>query len=513
MKVTLIGANIVAQKGDFFGTGIPYFPLVTAYTAANLRKHKYKIEVIDAFGENPSQIREYGNKIIFGLTPEEIIKKIDRKTAMIAIGAERVFAHQVMLNIIKEIRNKKEFCQIPIVVLENTQAVTAYALQYVKEELLNNGVNYIITGEPEKRILELLNAIQQNEELIEKAVIKIDGIIFKNKKKEIIENPATDVISDLDILPFPVWDAFKLENYWSLGYAHGPLTSKKYLPILTSRGCPYPCTFCVVPATNKQKWRPRSAKNVVDEIEEGINRFNVNEFHLEDLNPTIKKERIQEIAKEIIKRKLQIIWKIASGTKAETLDEETIKWMASSGCSYISISPESGSERIMKEIRKPFPYKRVLELVREMYKNNITTQACFVLGYPGENEEDIKKTKNYIKELVKAGISEIALFILTPVPGSIVYKTNKELRALNPADMTFSPKWRVDFKKYDLIRKKLYLNFIFWRTKYYPFEIIMQLLHIIRRSFKTKMEMTIYRITKVWWMCMISKRKNRQLLL
>ena len=256
------------------------------------------------------------------------------------------------------------------------------------------------------------------------------------------------------------------------------------------------------------KWRPRSPKNVVDEIEEGVNKFNVREYHLEDLNPTIKKKRIKEISKEIIRRKLKIRWKIASGTKAETLDEDTIRWMALSGCSYISISPESGSSRIMKLIRKPFPYDRVLELVGEMHRNKITTQACFVLGYPGENKEDLYDTKRYIKRLVKSGISEIALFILTTVPGSVVYRDNKELQPPNPSDMTFSPKWRNDFEEYRRIRTNLYFYFFLCRFRYFPLEVILQPLRIIRKSFRTKMEMTIYRLTKVWWLSLNSKNRN-----
>ena len=508
MEVTLIGANIVAQKRDFSGTGIPYFPLVTAYTAATLRKHKINFNLIDAFGENPFKITEKEDKIIQGLTPEEISEKISLKTDLIIIPSERVVAHKAVLSIINHIRNITRFSTVPILILENTQAVTAYALRFVSDELFSHGADYIITGEPEEKILSFIDTLSKKGSERASEMAKIPGIIFKNEEGEEIFNNSRSYISDIDSLGFPPWDLFNLENYWKLEYAHGPLTSNKYLPLLTSRGCPYPCTFCVVPETNEKKWRSRSAKNVVDEIEICIKSFRVHEYHLEDLNPTIDKRRIKEIAKEIIRRKLKISWKIASGTKAETLDKETIIWMALSGCTYVSISPESGSKEIMKKIGKPFPYDKVLDLVSIMHKSKISTQACFVLGYPGETDDDLLKTKDYIKKLVKAGISEIALFILTTVPGSVVYQNHKEFRPPDPSNMTFTPKWRKDIAKYEKIRNNLYFYFLFCRLRYFPLELILQPLRIMRKSFRTKMEMTIYRLTKVWWLSVTQRNKT-----
>jgi radical SAM superfamily enzyme YgiQ (UPF0313 family) len=333
-----------------------------------------------------------------------------------------------------------------------------------------------------------------------------------NTEGKCIENEIRETIQNPDILPFPAWDLFNLENYWKLKYAHAPLSTKKYLPLLTSRGCPYPCTFCVVPETNKQKWRPRSAKNVVDEMEHFNNIYGVSEFHLEDLNPTIQKQRMVEISKEIIKRKLIVIWKIASGTKVETLDEETIQWMAKAGCSYISISPESGSAEIMKKMRKPFPYDRALELVREMHKNNITTQACFILGYPGEQEEDILKTNNYIRQIVKAGIDEIAVLILTPTPGSVIFKEYAKKNELSDVTkLTFTPIWRKDYKRYAKERLKSYLTFLFWRCIYYPRDVIKQPFNFLIKKFDTKMEMTIYRVWKVWKLCNFREKSTKNL--
>ena len=265
MEITLIGANIVSQKRDFSGTGIPYFPLVTAYAAATLRKNKIDLNLIDAFGEDPFKITEKEDKIIQGLTPDDVAKKINLETDLIIIPSERVVAHKAVLGIISHIRKISNFSSTPILILENTQAVTAYALRFVKDDLFREGADYILTGEPEEKLLSFIHALSKEGKERVNQMSQIPGIIFQDENNDEIFNESRSYISDIDNLGFPPWDLFNLENYWSLDYAHGPLTSNKYFPLLTSRGCPYPCTFCVVPETNEKKWRARSATNVVDE--------------------------------------------------------------------------------------------------------------------------------------------------------------------------------------------------------------------------------------------------------
>ena len=217
------------------------------------------------------------------------------------------------------------------------------------------------------------------------------------------------------------------------------------MPILTSRGCPYPCKFCIVPELNNRKWRYRTAKNIVDEIEYFKNNYSVNEFHVEDLNPTVNDKRTREICNEIINRKLKIHWKICAGTKIESIkNEETIDLMQKSGCRYISISPESGSKNVMKSINKPFNLKHANRIIKRMNDKNIFSQACFVLGYIDETKKDLIETRKLIFNLTKNGVDEIAIFIITPIPGSEIFDSFDGYKSLS--ELTFSPLWRKDFK-------------------------------------------------------------------
>ncbi len=428
MKVCIITPNIVTQKGDFFGSGIPYMPFTAAYVAAYLREKKYEIQVIDAFGAAPTKVTETESHFVQGLLPEEVQQRIEEGTTFIFISAERVISHNALMNILTEVKKQEKTKNIPVCIIENTQAVSAYALKEVYDEFFGAGADFILTGEPEKRAEMLLKAVDEKGEKQAALLHAIDGIIWNDKKnKKVHKEDKKEYLKteDLDHLPFPAWDLFPVENYWDLGYAHAPLTTDKYLPLLTSRGCPYPCGFCVVPATNERKWRARTAKNVVDEIEYMKKTFNVSEFHLEDLNPTIQKKRMQEISQEIIDRNLKIIWKVGSGTKIETVDEETITAMAASGCTFISLSPESGSPEMLKKMNKPFDHAQALDLVRHMDKEGIITQACFVLGYPGEEEKDKQMTMEYIQKLAKAGCDEIALFLMASVPGASTFALYK----------------------------------------------------------------------------------------
>src|SRR3989338_4772616 len=127
------------------------------------------------------------------------------------------------------------------------------------------------------------------------------------------------------------------------------------------------------------------------------------------------------ISRILIERKLDIKWKIAQGTKLETLDEESIGWMVKAGCNYISISPESGSDEVLKLMDKPVNIEYARKMVRSMAGRGIYSQACFVIGYPGETKADLSKTTALVKKLASDGIDEIALFIITPMPGAKIY--------------------------------------------------------------------------------------------
>lgn len=466
-------------------------PFGLAYFSGHLRAQGLECKVIDAFGSKPNQCWQEGSLLFRGMTPNEVMPLIPRDSRVIFIYAINLSYHNALLKLIRATR--AEFPQTPIVVLENTQAVTAYALQSVQDELHEQGADYVLTGEPEERGMELIELLNSGKTLATdlESFKKIDGLGFRYQGIKHFTK-ASRKIKDLDAIAFAAWDLFPYENYWKLGYSHGPLTTKSYLPLLTSRGCPYACRFCVIPQTNDLKWRARSAKNVVDEIEHHMKKYGVREFHIEDVDPTIDDRRTREICNEIIARKLDIIWKLCSGTKVETIkNEETIELMAKAGCRYISISPESGSAKVMKAINKPFNLNHSIKLIKKMNEVKIRSQACFVLGFPGEEDEDRKLSYEMAMNLTRQGLDEIAIFIITPVPGSAIYDQFHGFKDLS--ELNFSPTWRSDYQKLNEFRLKIYRDFLILKTRRFPGKIIRQSFNFLFRRFETKMEMTPFR--------------------
>jgi radical SAM superfamily enzyme YgiQ (UPF0313 family) len=487
--VVLINPNLVVQRSDPFTTGIVYMPIGLAYVAAALRRAGDPPKVIDAFARKPSQTRREGGFLLLGLTCTEILEDIPRDAAAVFVYAINLTNHLSTEAIIRAVKRARP--ELPVVVLENTQAVTAYALRVVAAQLYAAGADYVLTGEGEERAVLLAQALTENSSA---RLHTMDGL----GSPEFFNPPVADIV-DLDGLPFPAWDLFPLQNYWSLRFAHGPQSTSRYLPILTSRGCPYPCTFCVVPATNGHRWRPRSAANVVDEMEQAVRQYGVREFHLEDLDPTISDPRIRNICQEIGRRRLDVVWKIAAGTKAETIrNEETIDLMAAAGCRYISISPETGSPALLKQMRKPFDLPHAVRLVKRMSQAGIRSQACFILGYPGETDSDRRMTRDLVRDLTRQGIDEIALFIITPVPGSAIAEDFQAPGSL--CELNFSPTWRSDYRALHRFRLRLYVSFLLWKLRYHPWKVLRHSGNFLRRRFETKMEMTPYRALVFKWL-------------
>jgi hypothetical protein len=227
--VTLINPNLAVQRNDPFTTGVVYMPIGLACFAGVLREDGFRVQVIDAFGEKPNQCWTEDPLLLRGLHANEISDRIDPDTGALVIYAINVAAHKPILAIIRAIR--QTFETIPVIIIENSQAVTAYSVRRIAEDLLSTGVDYVVTGEPESRGLRLLNALKNNSPA--SIVADIDGIAFRNHEKTQHILPKYK-IENLDSLPKPAWDLFPIKNYWKIKYGHGPFETGKYLPMLTS---------------------------------------------------------------------------------------------------------------------------------------------------------------------------------------------------------------------------------------------------------------------------------------
>ncbi len=464
-------------------------PHMAAHLVGALKNHGgRRVQVIDCFGLQPNHRQVAGEFMLMGIDENWVVDHLAPEAVNCFIYCRTIAEFIAVERLVARIRQKRP--EMAITLFENIQAVTSYSLGHVAEEFLEKGVDCILMGEPEDRVAEIAERYEDNRSLA-----GIPGIAYRESGCVHVGVPA-ELPKNLDALPRPAWENFPLEGYWRAGFAHAPVCGARFLPILTSRGCPYRCTFCIAPEVNP-KWRGRSAKHVVDEMEHFYRTLGVTDYHVSDLNPTVSDKRTREICQELIDRHLPITWKLAQGTKIETIkSEETLELMARSGCTFVSFSPESGSLRLLKIMNKPFNHEHALRMAKKMCSLGIRMQAVFIGGVPGEQPEDRDLSVAYAKRLIRAGVDEISLVIFTPLPGAKLSSAINDFK--HYSQCTPSPAWRKDYPILMLYRRRMYLALLFGKARYHPVSLMGTLICLLTLRFSTKMEMSLFKQAKLY---------------
>jgi len=472
MKIHLISPRLSIHKGDLLGSGVPYWPLEMAVFAGFLRKVGIEPSVTDLFGLSPQTLSEDGDLYWQGLNIQNA-SNLSTDDDLFIIFAISFMSLLEIENIVLYL--KKHFKSSKIAILENSQAVTAFDLDVESQRLFDAGADFLILGEPYFNWPQIYGFINDK------------NIIPENIKTPLKPSKIKRIYNKQSSYVTPAWDLFPYQNYWNLPYSHGPKIFKRHFPILTSRGCPYPCDFCVIPQNNDRLWRGRSPQNIVDEIIELRDKFGVTHFDIEDLNPTVNWRRFSAFCEELLIRKANISFSIVSGTKAETVDLESIALLADAGCRYLSISPESGSASLMNIIGKPFDYDYALKLVELCSKHKIRTQACFLVGHPSENDLDFKASCKYLRRLVQTGLDEVAIFVVSPFSGSRLHREDRIRVKGKNKNPTFGPKGRVDQDLFSE-RRSIMIKLFFHEKLKKGWEIWFQGLRALFFHPETKME-------------------------
>ncbi|MEL7666012.1 MAG: radical SAM protein [Candidatus Shapirobacteria bacterium] len=425
MKVLLINPTNAVEINNKFFVNL-FQPLGLAYVASSLEKNKIKVEILDALAEGFDTENIYEDRKVLGLSYEDIKKKIKQyKPQIIGISTPFSFqtgeAHQ-MARLAKEVNPRI------IVVAGGTHATIQ------PQEILNDkNFDYVIRGEGEYSFLEFVKSIKNK-----KSVKKIAGLSYKDNKNELINNPKNPPILKLDNLALPARHLLPMEKYNQAskkGKVNEGLLSfgKNRTSIITSRGCPFTCTFCSVNQIMTRCWRGRSPKNVIKEIKSCVNKYHIKYFDILDDNFTLDPNRAKEICRLIIKNKLKITWSTPNGIRADKIDDELIKLMKKAGCLQVKVAPESGSQKVLNNIiKKHLDLKKVEEAVTLCKKNKLSVEAFFVIGFPQESEKDIMDTINFGKKLRKIGCDFCYFFIATPYVGTEMYDNALKSGHLNP---------------------------------------------------------------------------------
>jgi anaerobic magnesium-protoporphyrin IX monomethyl ester cyclase len=275
-------------------------------------------------------------------------------------------------------------------------------------------VDYAFKGEAEYSFLELVNTLEAGRQ-----PEVIPGIHFK-RGDELLSSVESPMIPDLDVLPFPAHDLFKIDRYTNLQ----PLTDgldphARSFTILTSRGCPYKCTFCSKPVTG-DTWRARSVESVVAEWKWLVNGLGATEIGVTDDIWNLKLPRAKELCRRLIEEGLHTVpWVTVHGMKVNHTDLELFQLMQAAGCKRVGFGVENGDENMLRNvIRKG----QTLAQVREAFANakaaGLQTMGFFIFGMPGDTEETMEKTIQLALELDP----QLANFMLAaPFPGTVMY--------------------------------------------------------------------------------------------
>jgi len=246
--------------------------------------------------------------------------------------------------------------------------------------LSNPFIDYVFVGEAEYGFSYFVRHFYSEERF------KAPGLGYRYGRDIVINEPK--LIVDLDEIPFPDYKKMQFEKYPKMYFM-------KYFPaapMISSRGCPYDCTFCAGHKVSGRRWRPRSVGNIMREVEYLKKEYGIREIDFWDDNFTLDKKRVEEFCRSLDLSGDKIKWWCPNGVHVNTVDKDLLSVMRQSGCYAVAFGVESGSERIRDDMRKHISIGKLQELVKFSNRIGLRTQGFFIIGYPQESEEDILKT-------------------------------------------------------------------------------------------------------------------------
>ena len=386
-------------------------PLGLAYIAAVLEQNGIEVKILDCVAESSSLIgfsldlsiisdKIHTGEIRYGLSDDEIYLKIKRFNPDL-VGVSCLFSNKAW--------DAHNVCRIVKAI--NPEIITvmggAHPTALPEETLLDRNVDYVVIGEGEP----FFAAYAQGEM----------DFFDLHKQSHIVY--ALNEISQLDKLPLPARHLLNMPKYL---YSESPHSGLKRLPVAsisTSRGCPARCEFCAIRCMWGDSYRTRSPENVLGEIQHLVDTYHIKELHFEDDNLTAEKRRAMAIFQGIIDRKLDLSLNSPSGLAIFALDEALLDKMREAGYYSISLAVESGVPEVLKLMHKHVDLEKAKNLIKYARSLGMKTKAFFILGYPGETKEMMKRTVDFAGNL---GADWVLFFPATNLPGT---EMDKRVRA------------------------------------------------------------------------------------
>ncbi|MBC8204627.1 B12-binding domain-containing radical SAM protein [bacterium] len=410
-----------------------------------------------------SYIRKYGGHeaTIFDgrvlMIPHERIKPYIEHynpdiVGITAMSAERNQAHE-LAELSKEL-----FPKVPVVI------GGPYTTAEWNRVLADKNIDYAVIGEGESTLLNLLKFLEEGNNYPE-----IKGLAFRKDGIPLFFG-FQESIADLDSIPMVAWDAIDLELYIHNKKKRCGMnqhcSSERVAPVLTTRGCPYQCSYCH--NMFGKKLRQRSAEHVMNELIYLKRNYDIKEIDIIDDIFNFDKARAMKICGLIIEEKLNIRFTFPNGLRTDLMDEELVDKLIEAGARRFVYPIESGSPEVQKRVKKNLNLEKAKKIIDYTASKNVSVGSYFILGFIDETEEEMRMTINFA---FKSKIVTASFFVLQPFPNTKIYeqaveagyiKQEKELQQYYSAIQNIS---KVSKERIDKLRRYAMCRFYFnpWR--------------------------------------------------
>lgn len=372
--------------------GTIYYPLWLAYATGVLEQNGFSVKLIDAPAD--------------GLSIADVIDRVRNtppKLIVVDTSTPSIF------NDVEVAKELKQAFPSSFVTLVGTHpsALPEPTLQ------LSDKVDAVAVGEYDYTLRDLALCLDKGGDLR-----TVDGLVFR-EGSHIVHNQPRALIENVDELPF-VSEVYRkhlnIKNYFFAA------SDYPMVMLITGRGCPYKCFFCVYPQTfHSRKYRPRSAANVAAEFQYIVENLpQIREIGIEDDTFTVDQERVKEVCRLIIGQGIKIKWYC---NVRVNLELETMQWMRKAGCRLVTVGFESADQEILNRMHKGITVAQIRQFVHDARKAGLLVHGCFIIGNPGETKETMERSLKLAKEL---NCDTMQFYPLLVYPGTEAYQWAKE---------------------------------------------------------------------------------------
>ncbi len=331
----------------------------------------------------------------------------------------------------------------------------AHASAEPVQTALNPAVDAAVIGEGEETLREILKRIAAGKPWKDSA-----GLAFRGEDGQVHQTRPRGYLEDLDQLPPPAWDLTDIDAY-SQRRGMSLAGQRRYMPLTTSRGCPYRCSYCH--DIQGKRFRAHSPEYVLRMMDDLRRDYAVHDFDITDDIFNFDAERMLKLCDGMIERG-DIRFTCPNGIRADRMTVEQVERMADAGCQYVAIAIETATPRLQKQIRKHLRFDKALVIIEAFNCRQVFTSGFFMMGFPSETETELRAT---IEFALESKLHAAHFFVVTPFGGTemheqVVDTMGQEATLLTGSGMFFRPKHNlsaVPDRRFYRLRGSAYLRF------------------------------------------------------